>query len=108
MQVLLWRRVFWDLSWIGSFRFPIQPDLSGFSNYCLVVPSTCKLFEYWAKRYFDVDALGGKVFVGERVVEMLKATSTSCAWRWASCTASYVRPHWSGGKGLRRAREDSH
>lgn len=40
-----------------------------------VVPSTCKLFDDWARRYFDVDALGGKIFIGERVVEMLKSMS---------------------------------
>jgi len=39
------------------------------------VPSTCKLFGDWARSYFDVESMGGKLFIGERVMTMLKHMS---------------------------------
>jgi len=50
--------------WVGTTR-------------CLksVVPSTCKLMESWAGIYFDVESMGGKIFIAERVVALLKHMS---------------------------------
>merc|ERR1712137_1264296 len=50
--------------WVGTTR-------------CLksIVPSTCKLLDDWARIYFDVESMGGKIFIGERVMTMLKRMS---------------------------------
>jgi len=50
--------------WVGTTR-------------CLksIVPSTCKLLDDWARIYFDVESMGGKIFIGERVMTLLKRMS---------------------------------